>query len=45
MYFLSSEDGINERLEHPLNHRISQNLMELLEHIIQSQNNSAVMMM
>lgn len=36
VHFLNYEDAINERIEHAL-----RNLMELLEHIIRSQNNFA----
>lgn len=39
MYFLVYEDAVNKKLEHPLNPEIRRNLMELLEHVIQSQNN------
>lgn len=39
MYFLCSEDAVNERFELLPNRGISQNLKELLEHIIRSQSN------
>ena len=38
MYFLDSDDAVTEQLKHPLNHEISQSLINLLEQIIRSTN-------
>ena len=38
MYFLDNEDAVNERLLNPINHGISRDLLDLLEHILRSVN-------
>ena len=39
MYFLDLNEAIEEHLAHPLNHRISCNLMTLLEEMLQDTKN------
>ena len=38
MYFLDNEDAVSERMNNPINHGISKDLLDLLEHILRSVN-------
>ena len=38
IYFLDNDDAVSERLNNPINHGISESLVNLLEQVIRSQN-------